>query len=155
MSNIELNRRRFLQSLGALTAYGSLPLGFARHAHAQDSGSPATDRVLVVVHLDGGCDGINTVIPFADPAYAAARPTLAIASAEVLKLDTTDVSTPGHDRFAVPGIRRVMSPSSTVSAIPISINRISRPKTFTGRPRRKTRTNRPAGSAGAWRRCRP
>ncbi len=91
MSNIELNRRRFLQSMGALTAYGSLPLAFARHAHAQDSGSPATDRVLVVVHLDGGCDGINTVIPFADPAYAAARPTLAIAAAEVLKLDTTDI----------------------------------------------------------------
>lgn len=87
MSNIELNRRRFLQSIGALTAYAGLPPGLARHAHAQSSGSPLNDRVLLVVHLDGGCDGINTVIPYADPGYAAARPTLAIPSAEVLKLD--------------------------------------------------------------------
>lgn len=83
MLNMQLNRRHFLQTLGALTVYGMLPLGFVSRAQDQTGG----DRVLVVVHLDGGCDGLNTVIPHADPAYATARPSLAIPPAEVVDID--------------------------------------------------------------------
>ncbi|MFM1890748.1 MAG: hypothetical protein RLZZ565_1505, partial [Planctomycetota bacterium] len=36
-------------------------------------------RVLVVVQLGGGNDGLNTVIPYGADAYYRARPTLAIA----------------------------------------------------------------------------
>ena len=32
------------------------------------------DTVLVVVDMNGGNDGLNTVVPFADPAYLAVRP---------------------------------------------------------------------------------
>src|SRR5690606_16131989 len=46
-------------------------------------------RVLVLLELNGGNDGLNTVIPFADPAYARARPTLAIARDRVLPLDAS------------------------------------------------------------------
>jgi len=38
------------------------------------------DRVLVIVQLAGGNDGLNTVIPFGDPDYYRARPTLAVAA---------------------------------------------------------------------------
>ena len=34
------------------------------------------DRVLVVVQLAGGNDGLNTVIPFGDPLYYRSRPSL-------------------------------------------------------------------------------
>ena len=36
------------------------------------------DRVLVVVQLGGGNDGLNTVIPYSQDAYYRARPKLAV-----------------------------------------------------------------------------
>jgi uncharacterized protein (DUF1501 family) len=47
---------------------------------------PAGTGVLVVVTLYGGNDGLNTVIPVADPAYAAARGALAYGPAATLPL---------------------------------------------------------------------
>jgi uncharacterized protein (DUF1501 family) len=43
-------------------------------------------RLLVLVELRGGNDGLNTVVPYADPAYAALRPRLAVARDQVVKL---------------------------------------------------------------------
>jgi len=43
------------------------------------------ERILVVVELSGGNDGLNTVVPYADPAYYRARPRLGIREAEVIK----------------------------------------------------------------------
>ncbi len=48
----------------------------------------ATDRTLIVVQMAGGNDGLNTVVPFTDPLYHQMRPTLGIADAQVLHLDT-------------------------------------------------------------------
>jgi uncharacterized protein (DUF1501 family) len=44
------------------------------------------DRVLVVVQLGGGNDGLNTVIPFRDGNYYKARPAIGIPEGKVLKL---------------------------------------------------------------------
>ncbi len=49
-------------------------------------GSPA-GRALVMVHLAGGNDGLNTVVPIGDPAYARLRPALALSKADVLPID--------------------------------------------------------------------
>jgi uncharacterized protein (DUF1501 family) len=43
------------------------------------------ERILVVVELSGGNDGLNTVVPYSDPAYYRARPTLGIAEPKVIK----------------------------------------------------------------------
>jgi uncharacterized protein (DUF1501 family) len=53
------------------------------------AGTPATHdaRVLVVIQLSGGNDGLNTVIPHADDEYRRVRPKLAIPDAEIIKLD--------------------------------------------------------------------
>ena len=44
-------------------------------------------RTLVVVQLGGGNDGINTVVPHADPAYYAARKVIALPRDQVLDLN--------------------------------------------------------------------
>ncbi len=83
------SRRQFIKSVGVCG--GCLGLGqmaprwwqqVAAAAEASTSG-----RKLVVIELQGGNDGLNTVIPFADDVYYRARPTLAIAANDVLKLD--------------------------------------------------------------------
>ncbi|MDO8327998.1 MAG: DUF1501 domain-containing protein [Cypionkella sp.] len=50
------------------------------------------NRILVIVELSGGNDGLNTVIPYGDDAYYRARPHLGIRKNHLLTLD---------DRFGV------------------------------------------------------
>jgi uncharacterized protein (DUF1501 family) len=83
------SRRAFLQTAlngSSLIALAPTVPGFlARTARAA---APAADgRVLVVLQLDGGNDGINTLIPFADEGYARHRKALRIEAGKVLKLD--------------------------------------------------------------------
>ncbi len=84
------SRRRFLQqALGtsALVAAGGpwVPEFLVRSARAAANASG--DRVLVVVQLSGGNDGLNTVVPYRDRLYRRARPTLAVPAGQVLRLD--------------------------------------------------------------------
>src|SRR5262252_1849841 len=44
-------------------------------------------RILLLVELKGGNDGLNTVVPYADPHYQQLRPGLAVAREKVLQLD--------------------------------------------------------------------
>ena len=45
------------------------------------------ERILVVVELSGGNDGLNTVVPYGDDEYYRVRPTIGIPKSEVLKID--------------------------------------------------------------------
>jgi len=77
-----IDRRAFLQGVLTLPAAAVLPSLFARAL----LGAEPSDRILVLVQLDGGNDGLNTVVPFGDDAYYRARPGLAIARDRVLRL---------------------------------------------------------------------
>jgi uncharacterized protein (DUF1501 family) len=85
---MNLSRRDLLRlGTSSLVACGAgVPLFLARTAGAV--APPGTSgRVLVVVQLDGGNDGLNTVVPFKDDDYRKARPRLQIAEKAVLKID--------------------------------------------------------------------
>ena len=51
----------------------------------QDSGTDG--KILVVVQMSGGNDGMSTIIPYADDAYHRARPTIGKNPNQVLKLN--------------------------------------------------------------------
>lgn len=44
-------------------------------------------RLLILIELKGGNDGLNTVVPYADASYYALRPRLAVPRDQVLRLD--------------------------------------------------------------------
>jgi uncharacterized protein (DUF1501 family) len=87
-------RRKFLQAISAATAStaglvavsSTVPLFLARSAAM--GAEQAGERILVVVQLSGGNDGLNTVIPFKDERYRAARPSLVQSNAAVLSVDS-------------------------------------------------------------------
>ncbi len=90
-------RRRFLRStvLGGALSW-SVPFFLERtfaslNAAAADSATQILtgrdSRILVVLQLAGGNDGLNTVIPYADDAYYNARPNLGIPDNSVLRLN--------------------------------------------------------------------
>jgi uncharacterized protein (DUF1501 family) len=83
------SRRTFLQT--ALGSSTLLSMGFTAPQFltrsALASSPDGGEKVLVVVQLSGGNDGLNTVVPYADEAYAKNRIVLRIPTDQVLKID--------------------------------------------------------------------
>jgi len=76
-----MNRRDFLQYSSLMPLAGMVPDAFA----AQKGHRP--DRIVLLVELKGGNDGLNTLIPFRDDDYHRARPTLRVKNGIPLKND--------------------------------------------------------------------
>jgi len=99
--------RRELIRLGlggsALLACGpTVPTFLARSALAL-ADAPKRDaggRILVVVQLDGGNDGLNTVVPHGDDIYHKSRPKLALKAKDVKPIDDHVGLHPSLDGFA-------------------------------------------------------
>ncbi len=91
-----MKRRKFLQtSATAGLALASLPslngmnisaLANSPMMNAMQGLAAGDDRIMVLVQLQGGNDGLNTVIPIDDPLYFAARPNIQIAKNKALPL---------------------------------------------------------------------
>ncbi|HEV3118112.1 MAG TPA: DUF1501 domain-containing protein, partial [Gemmataceae bacterium] len=83
-----LHRRHFLKQAlqgSSLLAIGSVvPEFIVNTARAAEAGK---ERVLVVVEMTGGNDGLNTVIPYADDLYHKARPKLHYTKDEVVRIN--------------------------------------------------------------------
>jgi uncharacterized protein (DUF1501 family) len=108
-------RRAFLQN-GALFASAALtvPAFLQNAAFALPraefglSSIPGVneDRVLVVIQLSGGNDGLNTVIPFRDDNYRRVRPTIAIPNADVHQLSRNGAGN-AHDVGLHPALTKL------------------------------------------------
>ena len=79
------NRRSFLKQSSLLALAPTVPNFIANYARANMAAKD--ERVLVVIQMDGGNDGVNTVVPFADEGYAKHRKELLIPTSRLLKLD--------------------------------------------------------------------
>src|SRR5688572_20906217 len=88
---MQSTRRTFLQNLAAagVVSIGALPPRFlCRAASAADEAPASTKgRILVLIELEGGNDGLNTVIPYGDADYYKARPAVGIARDSLLRID--------------------------------------------------------------------
>ena len=93
------SRRMFMRNLGIA---GSVSLMLGKTPITAMSSSPLSwgltnsnsDRILVLVRLKGGNDGLNTIIPIFDyGTYQNARPTIAIPQSDILGL---------NDEFGIP-----------------------------------------------------
>ncbi len=62
-------------------------LGRPLTARADSFRRPHPERIVVVVELSGGNDGLNTVVPYADDRYYQLRPTLGIPARSLRKID--------------------------------------------------------------------
>jgi len=67
---MHITRREILKGLAAAGVYGALPTGLTGVAFAA---APVAKPILVVIHLRGGCDGLNLVSPASDPDFINAR----------------------------------------------------------------------------------
>lgn len=91
--NCSCSRREFLaRGLYGIGVTAGLPIFLSRTAGAitaqalqGTSLEKHPNRILVVVELSGGNDGLNTVVPYQDAAYYRARPKLGIPERQVIK----------------------------------------------------------------------
>lgn len=78
---MHLTRRYFLQVSGSLlVGLGAQPLALVADDPVPPAEQVRRNKTLVVIFLRGGADGLNLVVPYADPAYPKLRPSLAIGS---------------------------------------------------------------------------
>ncbi|MFB6455481.1 DUF1501 domain-containing protein [Chitinophaga sp. Hz27] len=79
-----INRRRFLQ-VGSLASAAMMMPKFLK---ALERGElvPPGNKVLVIVQLSGGNDGLNTIIPYRNDIYYRSRPALGIKRTDALSL---------------------------------------------------------------------
>lgn len=95
---MSLHRRDFLKHSSLLALAPTIPRFLAQTARAA---VPEKDgRVLVVVQLSGGNDGINTIVPFADEEYTRHRKVLRLSGNELLKINDRVGLHPSLDGFA-------------------------------------------------------
>ena len=81
---IRISRRDLFRMLPLISLAPTVPGFIAKLARAA---VPDRDgRILVVIQLDGGNDGLNCVVPFGDEAYAKNRRTLKLATDRLIKI---------------------------------------------------------------------
>src|SRR5271163_1322215 len=68
---MSISRRSLIQATAAGVAAGLAPLPGIRHLLF--AAEPESDRILVLLHLRGGCDGLNLLSPASDADFIEAR----------------------------------------------------------------------------------
>jgi len=73
---------------GISVAGGMIPVpAFAQAAAALSKSGASDGRILVVLELSGGNDGLNTLVPYGDDAYYKHRPSLGVPKKELRVID--------------------------------------------------------------------
>ena len=84
----QLTRREALRTcLCGVGVSAVMPAFFGRAAAALAAEASANDRILVVLELSGGNDGLNTLVPYGDDAYYRHRPTIGLRPPRLRPID--------------------------------------------------------------------
>ena len=88
MLNHPSTRRTWLRNGLYAVGAGSLALSpFGRAMRALAADGTDSGRILVILELSGGNDGLNTLVPYGDDAYYRRRPTIGIKPDKLRKID--------------------------------------------------------------------
>ena len=120
-----ISRRDFLlRSAGFVSVSAMVPRWAVTGTRMfeESVGAAAANRTLVVLELMGGNDGLNTVVPYTDPAYLLVRSRIGIPQNTVLSLDGSLGLNPAMtglkalwDRNRVAVLENVGYPNSSLS----------------------------------------
>jgi uncharacterized protein (DUF1501 family) len=81
-------RRQFIKRSAAMVTVGVvMPKLWTTEARGQTLAADPNRRILVIVQLAGGNDGLNTVVPYTDSRYYSQRPTLSFKDSELKDKD--------------------------------------------------------------------
>ena len=94
-----LDRRELLAGMAGLSAMSMVPPAFAQAAQAAATQAATSGKVLVILELSGGNDGLNTVVPYVDDAYYRQRPNIGIPKNELRIIDDHFGFNPGMAGF--------------------------------------------------------
>lgn len=98
------NRRQFLKvagtALGGMMLLPEFLMAIPQSAKELLTGAEDLEHILVVIQLSGGNDGLNTFIPYGNPAYYELRSGLAIPKNEILTVNSTMGFNPAMKGFS-------------------------------------------------------
>jgi uncharacterized protein (DUF1501 family) len=82
-------RRQIIKRSAAMVTVGVvMPRLWTTEARGQTPAADPSRRILVIIQLAGGNDGLNTVVPYTDSRYYAQRPTLSFKDSELKDKDS-------------------------------------------------------------------
>ena len=85
-----MKRKDFIKNIATVTGGGLLIPRFIHPLLGQDRQSNLRDgfnnKIVVIINLSGGNDGLNTVVPYTNDIYYNLRPTIGVPSNDVLPL---------------------------------------------------------------------
>src|SRR5438132_12380418 len=91
----KISRRDFMKqglifgagARGLAAGYAAVPDVFAKAVYSAKGAGVTNDKILVMIQLGGGNDGLQTVIPLNDSRFRDLRPTLGKEADAALALD--------------------------------------------------------------------
>ena len=113
-----MNRRSFIKTSAAGAAIapimlGGIPVHARTSLEALAQLAPENDRILVIIQLFGGNDGLNTLLPLHDEdEYMRLRPRLAIAKKDAWSYQDAVYMHPALSRGSKGGITRLLENGS-------------------------------------------
>lgn len=95
-----MKRREFLKNSAFVTTGSLLIPQFLKAYERQHLDyTPSNEKVLVIIQLSGGNDGLNTVVPYQNDIYYQERPSIAIKKESVLRLSDEIGLNPALDKI--------------------------------------------------------